>query len=106
MYDVIIVGGGPAGLSAALALGRMLRTTLVLDSGEPRNAPAQHMHNVLSRDGFPPEELRRVGRQQLEQYSTVEIRDVPVVGATRLPSWAADCCRTTPWRSTSLAARV
>src|SRR5665811_416207 len=85
MYDAIIVGGGPAGLSAALPLGRMLRSTLVLDSGEPRNAPAEHMHNFLSRDGTTPSELRLVSRQQLEQYATVEVRDVPVVSARQLP---------------------
>lgn len=85
MYDAIIVGGGPAGLSAAIPLGRMLRSTLVLDSGEPRNAPAEHMHNFLSRDGTPPSELRKVSRQQLERYTTVEIRDVPVTSARQLP---------------------
>lgn len=90
MYDAIIVGGGPAGLAAALALGRSLRTTLVLDSGEPRNAPAAHMHNFLSRDGTPPAEFSRISRDQLEQYETVEIRDVAVVDAGVRPEGGFD----------------
>lgn len=79
MYDAIIVGGGPAGLAAAQALGRSLRSTLVLDAGEPRNAPAAHMHNFVSRDGTPPAEFRRIVRAELGRYDTVEIRDVPAL---------------------------
>ena len=73
MYDAIVVGGGPAGLSAALTLGRVRRTTLVLDSGAYRNARAEHAQNIFTRDGTPPEELRRIGREQLAAYPTVEI---------------------------------
>jgi thioredoxin reductase len=73
MYDAIVVGGGPAGLSAALTLGRVRRTTLVLDSGAYRNATAEHAQNIFTRDGTPPEELRRIGREQLAAYPTVEI---------------------------------
>lgn len=80
MYDAIIVGGGPAGLAAAQALGRSLRSTLVLDAGEPRNAPATHMHNFISRDGTPPAEFRRIAREELETYETIELRDVPALG--------------------------
>ncbi|MQA87913.1 MAG: FAD-binding protein [Streptosporangiales bacterium] len=80
MFDVIVVGGGPAGLSAALMLGRALRTTLVLDSGEYRNAPAAAMHNFLTRDGTPPRELRRLAREELAVYPTLEVRDLAVVG--------------------------
>ena len=71
-YDVIIVGAGPAGLSAALILGRCRRKVLVLDTNQPRNAAAQAMHGFLSRDGINPEELRRVARQQLTQYRSVK----------------------------------
>jgi thioredoxin reductase len=61
-YDVMIVGGGPAGLSAALLLGRMRRQVLVVDAGRPRNAPAAHAHGYLTRDGTPPAELLAAGR--------------------------------------------
>jgi thioredoxin reductase len=71
-YDVIIVGAGPAGLSAALILGRCRRKVLVLDTGQPRNAASHVMHGFLSRDGINPEELRRVARQQLTQYRSVK----------------------------------
>ena len=83
MYDVIIVGGGPAGLSAALVLGRSRRRTLVCDTGEPRNASSPSAHNFLSRDGIAPAELLRIGREQLQPYSTVELRTAEVVSATR-----------------------
>jgi len=67
-YDVIIVGGGPAGLSAAVALGRARRTVVVIDAGEPRNAPAHAVHNFLTRDGTSPAELLRLGRAEAETY--------------------------------------
>ena len=67
-FDVIIVGGGPAGLSAALVLGRCRHTVLVCDSGLYRNHVAHAMHGYLSRDGLPPAELRRIGREQLQPY--------------------------------------
>ncbi|GLW66908.1 hypothetical protein Arub01_51520 [Actinomadura rubrobrunea] len=76
MFDVIVVGGGPTGLSAALALGRARRSTLVLDSGDYRNAPSAAVHNLLTRDGTPPDEVRRIAREQLAAYPAVEIRDV------------------------------
>src|SRR3990170_4299848 len=57
MYDVVIIGGGAAGLSGALALGRARRSVLVVDAGEPRNAPAGHVPNYLGREGTPPGEL-------------------------------------------------
>ena len=66
--DVAIVGGSNAGLSAALTLGRSRRRVAVIDDAAPRNAPASHAHNVYTRDGTPPEELRRIGREQLKPY--------------------------------------
>ena len=66
--DVAIIGGSNAGLSAALTLGRARRNVAVIDDGTPRNAPAHHAHNVYTRDGTPPEELRRIGREQLLPY--------------------------------------
>ena len=77
--DVVIVGGGPAGLNAALTLGRARRRVLLVDDGQPRNAPAQAVHGFLSRDGLPPFELRRIGREQLAPYPSVEVRDSEVV---------------------------
>jgi len=67
-YDVIIAGGGAAGLSAALTLGRARRRVLVIDSAEPRNRFAGHMHGVLGHDGLPPLELLAKGRRELENY--------------------------------------
>ncbi|OKI01348.1 hypothetical protein A6A06_17705 [Streptomyces sp. CB02923] len=67
-YDVVIVGGGPAGLSAALMLGRARRSVLVVDAGEPRNAPAAHLHGFLSRDGAPPGDLLEAGRREAAGY--------------------------------------
>lgn len=67
-YDVVVVGGGAAGLSAALVLGRARRRVAVVDAGEPRNAPAAHMQGYLSRDGMPPSELLDVGRSEIEGY--------------------------------------
>ncbi|MFP3962216.1 NAD(P)/FAD-dependent oxidoreductase [Actinomadura fulvescens] len=67
-YDVIVVGGGAAGLSGALALARFRRSVLVIDAGEPRNAPAGHIHNYLGREGTPPGELLAIGRGEVESY--------------------------------------
>lgn len=77
-FDVVIVGGGPAGLSAALQLGRARKRVLLCDSGPRRNAAAVHIHGFVTRDGTPPAEFRRIGRQQLEPYASVEARDVRV----------------------------
>ncbi|MEU0970558.1 NAD(P)/FAD-dependent oxidoreductase [Streptomyces sp. NPDC005917] len=74
-YEVVVVGGGAAGLSAALVLGRARRRTLVVDAGEPRNAPAAHMQGFLSRDGMPPEEFLAVGREEIARYGVELVRD-------------------------------
>lgn len=76
MYDAIVIGAGPAGLQAALTLGRMHRSTLLLDSGEYRNGTVLHMHNVIGNDGTPPAEFRATARAQLGAYDDVEIRDI------------------------------
>jgi len=75
-YDVVVVGAGPAGLQAALTLGRMHRSVQLLDSGDYRNAAAGHMHNFVTHDGTPPAEFRAVARTQLKAYDTVEVRDL------------------------------
>src|SRR3712207_6231723 len=81
MFDAVIVGARPAGLSAALMLGRMRLPTLVCDTSAPRNATTHAAHGVFTRDGTPPSELRRIGRDQLQPYDTVEIRPVGVLAA-------------------------
>jgi thioredoxin reductase len=77
-FDVVIVGGGPAGLSAALALGRGRKRVLLCDAGPRRNLAAEQLHNFVTRDGIPPTEFRRIGREQLAAYPSVDIRDVGV----------------------------
>jgi thioredoxin reductase len=74
LHDVVVVGGGPAGLSAALILGRARKRVLLLDAGTPRNAAAQEIHNLVTRDGIAPSELRRIARAELATYG-VEVRD-------------------------------
>lgn len=66
--DVLVIGGGAAGLSGALTLARSRRSLLVLDAGEPRNAPADGVHAFLTRDGLPPAELARLGRAEVSSY--------------------------------------
>ncbi|MEV0953891.1 NAD(P)/FAD-dependent oxidoreductase [Promicromonospora sp. NPDC050249] len=75
LFDAVVIGGGPAGLQAALTLGRMHRRTLLLDSGEYRNAPAEHMHNFVTHDGTPPAEFRAAARAELAAYATVTVRE-------------------------------
>jgi thioredoxin reductase len=67
-YDVVVIGGGAAGLSGAIALARFRRSVLLVDSGQPRNAPADGVHNFLTRDGTPPAELCALGRAELRSY--------------------------------------
>jgi len=68
-YDVVIVGGGAAGLAGAVALARSRRSVLVVDAGEPRNAPASHVHNFLTRDGTPPAQIYAAGRDAMASAS-------------------------------------
>ncbi len=102
MYDVVVVGGGAAGLSGALMLGRARRSVLVIDAGEPRNAPASGVHGFLTRDGMNPAALLQAGREEVRGYGarvldgratsaesvdggfTVELEDGRRVGARRL----------------------
>jgi thioredoxin reductase len=81
MHDVIIVGAGPAGLSAALMLGRCRRSVLVFDSGKPRNAASRALHGFLTRDGTPPFDFLQMARDELRQYDTVEVRNAYVAAA-------------------------
>jgi thioredoxin reductase len=80
IWDCIVVGGGAAGLSAALVLGRARRRTLVVDAGRPSNAPAHGIGGLLGHDGRPPAELYGAGRVELAAYPSVEVVDGEVVG--------------------------
>jgi thioredoxin reductase len=82
-YDCIVVGGGPAGLSAALMLGRCRRRVLVCEGGEPRNARAVGLHNYLTRDGTTPLEFIRMAREEVRQYPTVEFLATEIRDARR-----------------------
>ncbi|HEU4424405.1 MAG TPA: NAD(P)/FAD-dependent oxidoreductase [Pilimelia sp.] len=82
-YDVVVVGGGAAGLSAALTLARSRRSVLVIDAADPRNAPAGHVHNYLARDGVPPGDLLASGRAELTGYGG-EVVTGTVTGARRV----------------------
>ena len=70
-YDTLIVGGGPAGLSAALVLGRCVRRVLVVDNGRYRNERSTALHCYLGHDGIVPLDLREQSRQQLKRYDTI-----------------------------------
>jgi thioredoxin reductase len=83
MHDVCIVGAGPAGLNAALILGRCRRRVIVFDSGKPRNAVSRGLHGYLTRDGILPDELRKLGRGELARYPSIEVHDEGVVDAAR-----------------------
>lgn len=80
-YDVIVIGGSAAGLSAALVLGRSRRSVLVVDAGEPRNAPSAGAHNYLGREGIAPAELSAIGRDEVAAYG-VDVTSGRVVAAS------------------------
>jgi thioredoxin reductase len=82
-WDCIVVGGGAAGLSAALVLGRARRRTLVIDAGEQSNRVAEGIGGLLGQDGRPPEAFYAAGREELASYPAVELRSGEVVGAER-----------------------
>jgi thioredoxin reductase len=80
-YDCVVVGGGVAGLSAAMVLGRARRRTLVLDRGQQSNRAAAHVGGLLGHDGTPPDELYELGRSQVGAYDAVAVRDAEAVDA-------------------------
>ncbi|GAB4107878.1 NAD(P)/FAD-dependent oxidoreductase [Echinicola sediminis] len=82
-YDVIIVGGSYSGLSAAMALGRSLKTVLILDSGQPCNIQTPHSHNFLTQDGRKPSEISTIGKEQVLKYPTVSFKKDLVTDAAK-----------------------
>jgi thioredoxin reductase len=91
-YDCIVVGAGPAGLSAALMLGRCRRSILVCHAGEPRNARAAELHNYLSRDGIPPAEFLRLAWAEVARYPSVEFCHTEIVDANRTSAGFSLAC--------------
>ncbi len=85
MFDTIIVGGGPAGLSAALILGRCNRKVLLVDNGKQRNSYSHALHGFITQDGVPPKEFLEKARASLEPYSSVTLREGEAVKAEKLP---------------------
>lgn len=85
LYDAIIVGGGPAGLSAALVLGRANRRVLVIDAGQGRNAVSKHLNGYLTRDGIHPARFRRSAHEELSQYPVEKLRRTAVAARCLTP---------------------
>lgn len=83
MLDCAIVGGGPAGLNAALVLGRARRKVILFDNNSPRNAVTQESHGFITRDGISPSEFRRIAHQDIAKYPSVEIRNAKIVGVKK-----------------------
>ena len=83
LFDAIVVGAGPAGLNAALVLGRCRRNVLVVDDGKPRNSASHAMHGFLSRDGMSPSDLLSTSREQLLSYPSVTILELRAIDASR-----------------------
>ena len=95
VVDVVVIGGGPAGLSAALNLGRARQTVALVDAGRPRNAATLRSHGFLTRDGVPPIELRKLAHAELAAYPNVRVLERTVASAVRVadPVHAADGMR-------------
>ncbi len=109
--DCVVIGGGPAGLSATLNLARALSTVALVDTGRPRNAATLRSHGFLSRDGIPPHELRKLGVAELREYPNVRIHErttVTQVGraSSRSHPFLVDLSSRTPGDSQRVAART
>ncbi|MBT2571396.1 NAD(P)/FAD-dependent oxidoreductase [Planococcus sp. ISL-110] len=84
IFDCAIIGGGPAGLNAALVLGRSRRKTLLFDDDNGRNLVTRKSHGFITRDGIEPEELKRMGRKDIAKYDSVEIQEQRIVSVNRI----------------------
>ena len=78
--DVLVIGGGPSGLTAALYLARAQKSVLLIDDGRPRNLVAEHAHGMIGFDGRAPADIRAAGRATLERYDTVTVQEGRVAG--------------------------
>lgn len=83
-HEVLVIGGGPAGLGAAMALVRLRRSVLICDDFRPRNLAAEHMHNFASHEGLSPMELRKKARKDVEQYDTARFFDGAVTTVVKI----------------------
>jgi thioredoxin reductase len=83
MFDCAIIGGGPAGMSAALVLGRARRNVVLFDDSKPRNAVTQHSHGFLTRDGITPAEFRAIGQAELRKYPSIELKSARIATVTK-----------------------
>ncbi len=111
IVDCVVVGGGPAGLSAALNLARAVATVALIDTGRPRNAATLRSHGYLSRDGIPPHELRKLGVAELRQYPHIRIHERTTVtrvsrGEAASHPFIVDVSSRTPGDAQRLAART
>lgn len=98
LIDILVIGGGPAGLAAALCSGRARRSVLVVDSGSPRHAVAEGVHNFLTRDGIPPSALRAVAWEQMRAHASVSRYDGTVVSLEQRDGrWIATSDDDVPW---------
>jgi thioredoxin reductase len=87
IIDCAVIGGGPAGLNAALVLGRARRTVLVFDDNRPRNAVTQETHGFLTRDGVKPGEFRSIAHQEISKYPSVAIRQMRINEVSKHEGW-------------------
>src|SRR5690606_25299761 len=85
-FEVIIIGGSYAGLSAAMALGRSLRNVLIIDGGNPCNKQTPHSHNFLTQDGKTPTEISGIAKQQVLQYKTVKFHNNLAISGRKVDS--------------------
>jgi thioredoxin reductase len=104
-YDVLVIGAGSAGLSAALTLGRCRRRVLLANGGPTRNAPSPAVHSFFSRDGIKPAALLHLGHEQLAPYPSVEVKEFKIGALTKLAHGFRATGQTGQGRATTITAR-